>query len=116
MNIALMNERIMIQKSSVVVDEIGNHTSGWSDYYSCACTVGGESGREKEAASQTVDHTDISFTVRYCNKISTLTTDGYRILFHGQTFDIVLIDHMNYKRRSVKIWCRKVGEDEDGID
>lgn len=30
MDIAAMNERILIQKSTVVTDRIGNRTNGWS--------------------------------------------------------------------------------------
>ena len=39
MNIAAMNVRICFQKSSVVTDEIGNHTNEWVDYFSCYATV-----------------------------------------------------------------------------
>ena len=33
MDIALFNERIVIQKNAVTVDEIGNHTNAWTDYF-----------------------------------------------------------------------------------
>ena len=35
MDIARLKERITIEKLTVKVDEIGNHTNGWEDYYSC---------------------------------------------------------------------------------
>ena len=43
MNIALLNERIRIEKNSVEVDNIGNHKIVWSPYYSCYATISGES-------------------------------------------------------------------------
>ncbi len=108
MNVALMNERVTFQKNTVVSDNIGNRTNTWEDYYSCACTVSGESGQEKEAAAQTVDHPDIAFTVRYANIVSAITTDGFRIVFRNCIYNIVSIDHMNYKKKSLKFRCKKV--------
>ena len=34
MEIALLNTRIMIEKSVTRIDEIGNHTNEWADYFS----------------------------------------------------------------------------------
>ena len=107
MNVALMNERITLQKSVVISDDIGNRINAWEDYYACACTVGGEAGKESAAAGQTVEHTDISFTVRSCALADAVTSTGYRILFYGEAYDIVLIDHMNYKHKCLKYKCRK---------
>ena len=108
MNVGLLNERITFQKNTVVSDRIGNRTNSWEDYYSCACTVGGEYGIEKEAAAQTVEHTDISFTVRYCNIVNAVTAEGFRIAFRNCIYNIVSVDHMNYKKKSIKFRCRKV--------
>lgn len=108
MDIALLNVRIGIQKNEVSVDEIGNHRNVWKDYFSCYATVSGEGGTEKEAVSQTVDHTDCDFTVRYCKETAAVTTDGFRIQFGEELFDIVDIDHRNYKKKSLKFKCRKV--------
>ena len=35
MEIARMNERITIEKNTVVVDKIGNHVNTWEEYFSC---------------------------------------------------------------------------------
>ena len=107
MNVALLNERITIQKAVVISDRIGNRTNAWEDYLSCACTVCGEAGKESASAGQTVEHTDISFTVRSCKDTDAVTSTGYRILFKDTVYDIVLIDHMNYKHKCLKYKCRK---------
>ncbi len=114
MDIALLNKRILFQRSAVVKDAIGNHMSVWEDYYECACTVGGESGREVEAAGMTVEHTDISFTVRASVAAEGIRSEKYRILFKGSAYDIVSIDHMNYKGRCIKFRCRRI-KDENSI-
>lgn len=109
MNIALMNVRITVQKSVVVSDDIGNRGNAWENYYSCAATVGGENGQEKEAAAQMVDHSYITFTVRSCAIADAVTSDGFRIIFDGGIYDIFSIDHMNYRHKCVKYRCRKAG-------
>lgn len=108
MNVALMNERIVIQKNEVTVDGIGNHTNTWADYYSCHATVSGSSeSAQKEAASQTVDDSNMSFTVRFCLKVAGVGVTGFRVIFHGEIYDIVSVDPMNYKKKCLKLKCRK---------
>jgi SPP1 family predicted phage head-tail adaptor len=109
MNIALLNERIVIQKNEVVVDEYGNHSNAWTDYYTCHATVGGTSeNAQKEAAGQTVDDSNISFTVRFCIKTANVDITGYRVVFRGEVYDIVAVDPMNFKKTSIKFKCKKV--------
>ncbi len=108
MNIALLNERILIQKNEVVVDDIGNHTNAWTDYYSCRVTVGGTSeSAQKEVAGQIVDDSCISFTMRFSLKVASVNNTGFRVIFHDEIYDIVAIDPMNYRKRSFKLRCKK---------
>ena len=111
MDIALLNTQISIQKATVTADAIGNRKNGWADYYSCYATVSGEAsssvGSEKDAAGTTVDHSDISFTVRWCNAVSSVDSVGYRILFNGSIYNILAVDHMNFKKKSIKFRCKK---------
>ena len=108
MDIALLNVKITMQKNETVVDEIGNHKNIWSDFYSCFATVSGEGGSEKFKAGVLIDDLDISFTVRYCNALSNLDTTKCRILFGGAVYNIVSIDHMNFKKKCLKFKCEKV--------
>lgn len=107
MDIALLNRRITIQRNIPYSDAIGNHLIRWEDYYSCACTVSGESGQEDESAGLTVDDTNASFTLRWCDAASAITNTGFRVLFDGTVYDILAVDHMSYKRKSIKLRCRK---------
>ena len=94
------------------VDGIGNHKNTWADYYPCHATVRGEAGRqtgEADVAGMVADESDISFTVRYCKKASVIDSTGYRVVFDGGIYDILAIDHMNYKKKCLKFKCRKVG-------
>lgn len=108
MDIAAMNVRVMIQKNAVVTDQYGNHKNTWTDYYSCFATIGGETGQEQAVVGETVECTDMNVTVRYCAKTAAITSTQFRVLFDGQIYDILAVDHLNYKKHALKLKCRKV--------
>ncbi len=108
MDIALLNVRVVFQKSAVVVDAIGNHKNEWIEFYSCYATVSGENGKETTSAGITVDDSDLSFSVRYCRTVSEINNTEYRVLFGGEIYNILSVDHMNYRNKSVKFKCQKV--------
>jgi len=107
MNIGLLNARITVQKNEVSVDSIGNHKNVWTDWYSCAATVSGEAGKEDTDAGLIVDDSKADFTIRWCQKAAEITSTGYRVAFNDELYDILAVDHMNYKRKSVKLSCQK---------
>ena len=107
MNIALLNEFVLFQKSKVETDDIGNHINSWGDYYNCRCTISGESGTETDNAGQTVEHPGMAVTVRWCKKADAISMTGYRIIFRDEIYDIVGIDHASFKRKYLKFRCRK---------
>lgn len=110
MEVSLLNVRITFQKNAVAVDDIGNHKNTWIDYYSCHATVSGEAGNqssETDVAGTVADESGISFTVRYCKKVAAVDSTGYRVVFGGELYDILAIDHMNYKKKCIKFKCRK---------
>ena len=111
MDIAAMNVRITFQKQDVVVDEIGNRSNEWTDYYSCFATISNSSGKtdtESEGAGTTLDELDIGFTVRFCQKTFAVNSTGYRIIWNGEVYNIVKVDYLNMKKRGLKFRCRKV--------
>ena len=107
MEIALLNVKVTFQKNSVAADDIGNRKNVWEDYYTCHATVSGEGGNEKAAAGLTVVDSDIAFTIRFCKRAAEVTADGFRILFGGETYNIVAVDHMNYRKKTLKFRCEK---------
>lgn len=107
MKVSLLNEKILFQKSAVVSDAIGNRKNVWEDYYSCFATIGGEGGNEKLEAGQTTDGATITFSVRYCDKLVDIVSTSFRILFCGEIYNILSVDHMNWKKKSLKFRCEK---------
>ncbi len=110
MDIAAMNTKIVIQKNETVVDEIGNRSSLWKDYFSCFASVSdstGKSSSESFSAGTVNEHADISFTVRFCKQTFQVTTTQYRILWNDDIYDIQKIDHLNLKKKALKFKCEK---------
>jgi len=112
MDIAALNEIILIQKSEVVIDEVGNHVQEWTDYYECHATIssqmsGGEQGSFKDDAGQLNDVSELSFSIRYCLKAASIDISDYRVIFRDVIYDILSMDLMNYKKKSLKLRCRK---------
>lgn len=116
MNIALFNVKITMQKSVTAVDEIGNHTNEWSDFHTCFATVSGEGGSEKNSVGGAWEENDISFTVRYCKALDELSSAKHRVIFKGSVYNIVSVDHLNYKRKCLKIRCKRERESYVGAD
>ena len=105
-SIAERSERIIIQKNTVQVDEYENHTSSWSDYFSAWAYASTYIANEEESAV-TSDERRITFHVRWCSELSKVTSNGYRILFRGDVYNILSVDLMNYQKREIRFSCRK---------
>ena len=108
MDVALLNVRIMVQENQVVTDEIGNHKNIWSDYYSCHATVSNESPSEDTSAGVVVDNSKIDFTIRWCRLAAEIDAEHFRVQYAGEIYNILGIDHMNFKKNSIKLKCQKV--------
>jgi len=102
MNIAGMRVRITIQKNETKVDSVGNHTSGWTDYFTCWATASNQTGTEDDAAGHTVEEDRMDFTVRYSSETAAVTSKGYRILLLGRIYNIDHVDDMGFRHNSRK--------------
>ena len=110
MDVAALRSKVTFQKNETVTDKYGNHKNAWTDYYTCFVAIGGEglaSSREEQAAGTTVENFSMTVTVRYCRKAAGINSTGYRVMFMGELYNIVNIDHMNFRKRSLKFTCRK---------
>jgi SPP1 family predicted phage head-tail adaptor len=107
LNIALLSEKVLLQKASISSDDAGNRVSTWQDYFTCYATVSAESPMEETSAGATWDESAVDFSLRWCSEVETLTTKEYRLIFRGEAYNIEGIDHMNYKRKAIKLHCRR---------
>ena len=102
MNIAGLRTRITFQKNETVVDRYGNHTSAWTDFFSCWATAvtSGLSFSEGEAAGHTVEADRLDITVRYSSETAVVNSKQYRILLGDRIYNILSIDEMGFKHNS----------------
>lgn len=103
-----MCERITIQKSTTGNDKNGNHTLVWENYYECSAYVNNLSGKEYWAAAEVNAQDEVNFIIRYCDKVSELTSDHYRIIFRGNIYNISFVDNVQYKNKTVKLRAARV--------
>ena len=104
MDVAGLNVRIMIQKSVTETDRYGNHTSSWSDYFSCWATAvtSGKSSDETQEAGHTEEADMLDITVRWCSETAAVNSKQYRILIDSRIYDITGIDEMGFRHNSRK--------------
>lgn len=105
MNIAGLRVRITIQKNETVVDRIGNHTSAWTDYFSCWATAAasGKSAEETQNAATTQESDRLDITVRWSSETAAVNSKQYRILLGERIYNILSIDDMGFKHNSRKL-------------
>ena len=108
MKISDLNRKIIFQNKDIEVDEIGNYKSIWLDYLTTSSYISFQGKGEEVFLGMEVDRSDISFTVRFQNRLKNINTSEYRILFEDEMYNIISIDFMNYKNRLIKFRCRKV--------
>ena len=110
MKTSLLNVRITFQRQETVVDEICNHMSQWTDYYTCwaTATTSGQSATESKEAGQTLETDKLDFTVRYCQALANATSTGYRIKMGERVYDIDSVNYMSFKRNSLKFQAHLV--------
>ena len=104
MNIGGMNTRITIQKNVTVVDRYKNHTSAWTDFFSCwaTCSASGKSAEETEKAAYTQEADRMDITVRWSSETAAVNSKEYRILLNGRIYNIISIDDMGFRHNSRK--------------
>lgn len=91
----------------MVEDDIGNHLNVWEDYFSCRGTISGETGAESENAGIANDHREMYVTVRWCRKVAGISSIGFRLVFHGEVFNIAGIDDLSYRRSALSFGAER---------
>ena len=107
MKVALLNVKIEIQKNAVITDKYGNHKNAWSPYLLCYATVSGETPQQDTEAGLVIDDSRVDFTIRWFAAASVITSTGYRVVYQDEIYDILGVNHMNCKKKTIKLLCRK---------
>jgi SPP1 family predicted phage head-tail adaptor len=108
MEVGAMRQRITIQKATVTTDEIGNRKNAWTDYHTCFAYVNLSSGKEYEAAGQTLPGDTLVFTIRWCEKLADLDCSQFRILFAGRIYNLITVDDVQFRHQRLKLTGERV--------
>ena len=108
METGAMNCRIIIQKrTEPVTNANGLQEETWHDHYLCWAYVNQLSGSEFWAAHAVQAEDTVVFTLRYCKVAAAINTRDHRIVFAGDVYDILFVDHVRQERDVVKIKARR---------
>jgi SPP1 family predicted phage head-tail adaptor len=108
MNIAGLRVRITIQENKTVIDNYGNHSNEWTDYFTCWATASSQTGEEANAGGTTTEEDRMDFTVRYSSETAAVVSTKYRILLLDRIYDIDHVDDMGFKKNSRKFHAHLV--------
>lgn len=108
MKIGQWRQRIVIQKNQMTRDKNGNQRNEWADYFTCWAYVNNLSGKEYWEAAQVNQQESLFFLVRYCRELRSMDSTKYRIIFHSEIYNIILVDFMQYQNRTIKLRAEKV--------
>ena len=107
--IARRNCRITFQQRTVAVDQYKNHTSTWTDYFTCSAyadTQGSTTQSAQESGNAVVsEKKNVTFECRWCPELETVNSTGFRILFGEEAYNILSVDPMNYQRKTIRFAC-----------
>lgn len=103
MNAGAYRERVVIQKTSITEDEIGNQKPVWTDYYKGHAYMNNLSGKEYWEAAQTQSENTVMFILRYHRMLSQINTREYQLVHKGKEYNISSIDNVQYKNETIKI-------------
>ena len=108
MRIGQWRQRIVIQKNRMRKDKDGNQRNEWEDYFTCWAYANNLSGKEYWEAAQVNQEESLFFLVRYCKELKDLDSTKYRILFRGDTYNITLVDFMQFQNKVIKLRAERV--------
>ena len=103
--IAQFNERLTFQKNVTTVDKYQNHINTWLDYFSCYTYASTYQYDREDGNTVIREDQTITFEVRYCSELKDLDSVHFRVMFHGNVYNIQNVDMMNYQRRNIKVRC-----------
>lgn len=116
MNASMLKNRIIIQKKTSAVNDIGQIAERWGDLMVCHAYANRLSGQELIIAAASGQQDVVTFTVRYCNALAELNSNDYRVVFMGRIFNILTVDNVQFLNVEIKLRCREEdGRNELGV-
>lgn len=107
MRISGLNKKIEVQKKEIAADDIGNRIESWASYHQGFCRVDSQMVHEKDGVVTVIDDSKMTFILRWCQKLSKMNAQNYRVFFLGSIYNIIGLDIMNFKNKNIKLYCQR---------
>lgn len=106
--VASLNQRITIQKRTLLKDEACNEVEIYQNYYSCYASVLEAKTTVKVDNREQINNQAVTFFVRSCKKVEALinSTKDYQLIYKNMVFDILQADNYGYTHDKFKIIAR----------
>ncbi len=104
--IARKNVRITFQRNETYSDKYKNRLQRWTDYFGSSAYISTYAANE-DGEKVTSEEKSVIIETRWCPELAAVTSTGYRVLFRGETYNILSVDPMNYQRKALRFTCRK---------
>jgi len=106
MNIAKLHKRILFQVNASGIDEYGNHSNGWQDYFRTWATISTDSYGSESTGEVINPEETLNFTTRWCPELAAVISTKYRIVCEGKVYNISFVNPMGYKHVSLKFTAK----------
>lgn len=103
MDAGAYRQRIEIQKNNFSKDSVGNPTNNWSKFKCIYAYVNGLSGSEYWEAAVVHAESTLEIVTRWKPFFNQMTTQGYRIVFQGMVYNIISIDNVQFRNKTIKL-------------
>ena len=104
--IARRNVRITFQRNGTYSDKYKNRLQQWTDHFTCHAYASTYAAGE-DGGVVTTEERSVTFEVRWCPELASVTSTGFRIIFQGENYDILSVDAMNYQKKTLRFTCRR---------
>ncbi|MBQ9399518.1 MAG: head-tail adaptor protein, partial [Bacteroidales bacterium] len=82
--------RITFQQNAVYSDKYKNRLQQWTDYFTCSAYASTYAAQE-DGDEVISEEKSVTFECRWCPELDVVTSTGFRVLFHGDHYNILSV-------------------------
>ena len=112
MDIGKLNQRIVIQKRKIFIDENGFEVETWEDYKNVWANIKNLNGKEFFQAQQTHSQASKKVIIRYLKDLDSSLdfniTLNYRIKYKNNNYNLIYSDNIQEKNSFIELLLESV--------
>jgi len=112
MDIGKLNQRIVIQKRKIFIDENGFEVETWEDYKNVWANIKNLNGKEFFQAQQTHSQASKKVIIRYLKDLDSSldfnVTLNYRVKYKNNNYNLIYSDNIQEKNSFIELLLESV--------